>query len=55
MNKAKRKKYCKSCKFHHVLGINDGKHDDWCCKLSKPSPKAIGECINKKVRELKDE
>ncbi len=44
--KTKITKHCKGCANHHVNGIKDGKHNNWCTKFGQPSQKALGRCIN---------
>lgn len=52
MNRSKRRKHCKPCKFYWTSGIADGKHDDWCGRLGQPSKSAIGRCVLIDCKEL---
>lgn len=42
--------HCKGCIHLSTGGINDGKHNRWCCIVGRPAVRAIGHC---KLNSLK--
>lgn len=37
-------KQCNTCTALHTGGIQDGKHNKWCCRYGKPSYDTINHC-----------
>jgi len=52
--KTRQKKYCKDCRYHWLIGANDGSLDNWCCKIGRSARRAIPRCIAKNYKTLRD-